>query len=99
MADEQQVDRYSAIGKFIAQVGLPAALLIAVGYFFLWPAWDKQVEATPRIEQKIDQHVTRTEAIAEEQHKHGVAMERLILAQCLNAAQTQEERDRCLGLR
>lgn len=85
-------------GKFIAQVGVPAAVLLLLLWFLL-PVMVKQGEALPRIEQKLDAHVTDSKEAEAQHHDHSNRLEQLMRLLCVNTASTPQDRQNCLTVR
>lgn len=85
-------------GKFIAQVGVPAAVLLLMLWFLL-PVLVKQGEALPRIETKLDGHVKASETDAQDHHDHSTRLEQLMRLLCVNTSSTPQDRQNCLTVR
>ena len=88
--------------KAVLMLGVPSVIALFLVWIFAFKLV-VHVEALPRIEAKVDASIEAirelTQAIklsADETHKHGERMERLIQIGCVRDSRTERDRVECL---
>lgn len=92
----------NAVGAFVQRFGLPMVLALA----FVWWALDDRAngqQATALQMKDLNGQLLHVSGLLVEHHEaeksNAAEIRRILLAQCVNSAQAQEQRERCLGWR